>query len=149
MFEAALLCVSVLSRLRSPENVVDIGPFFRLEIEVKSIEPLFQIIEIKISEFEHAVRHADPQRWSAWAKRGLADKVALCFQDTSDLSDSLILIAKQLQCATAGNRIKGLGFERQRQRASTHVVDIAQPLFGGEPHGALQHLRREIKSDNE
>src|SRR5207253_6280750 len=84
----------LLTGFRGAENVIDIRPLLGLQIEIKSIQPLFQIIQIKISELQDSVRGPDPQRRRARSQRRLTDKVTPRLQHARDFADSLILIPK-------------------------------------------------------
>src|SRR5262249_41935690 len=101
------------TRFGGAENVIDIGLLFRLEIEIESIEPFFQIVQIEITELQHPVGHPYKHGWFSWSKRGLAYEIALRFQHAGDFTDGLILILEQLQGAATGDGVETLGLERQ------------------------------------
>src|SRR5215470_2348759 len=95
---ASAFCASCdffpLSALRSAKDVVNVGSFLCLQVKVEPAQSFLQIVQIEVSELEKAVSRANPQRRSAGRQRGLAYKVALGFEDSSDLPNGLILISK-------------------------------------------------------
>src|SRR2546425_6698051 len=109
-------------------------------MEIESIKPFLQIIQIKISELQHAVRHTNPQRRLPWTECSLANKVALRFQDASNLADGLILVSEQLECAAARHGVERLRFERKRESASPDVINIPEALFICKVHCPFEHL---------